>query len=246
MVNTKHILKSANLYDPIARVCSWKSKSVRALMARRLLLGVTELSCPKVANTHPGPPSWKTTDMPGVVCRESGGDFRRNGRCSESQGAPQGEINAIHIFSAKRIPSSPSWLRRCSVCSTGDSVRMPLKLHFPHQNLGHTHFQINPIQILLIRYIPFIYIYICICQCIWICRCRCIHIYIYICRCTCICICIFLSYEGWLPINHYTQVAWNRPTGAGDQRLQDHGAGAQGLASGKLSGKVGPSDHFIN
>ena len=97
--------------------------------------------------------------MPGVVCRESGGDFRRNGRCSESQGAPQGEINAIHIFSAKRIPSSPSWLRRCSVCSTGNSVRMPLKLHFPHQNLGHTHFQINPIQILLIRYIPFIYIY---------------------------------------------------------------------------------------
>ena len=88
--------------------------------------------------------------------------------------------------------------------------------------------------------------YICICQCIWICRCRCIHIYIYICRCTCICICIFLSYEGWLPINHYTQVAWNRPTGAGDQRLQDHGAGAQGLASGKLSGKVDPSDHFIN
>jgi hypothetical protein len=101
MVNTKHILKSANLYDPIARVCSWKSKSVRALMARRLLLGVTELSCPKVANTHPGPPSWKTTDMPGVVCRESGGDFRRNGRCSESQGAPQGE-SMPSIFSLPR------------------------------------------------------------------------------------------------------------------------------------------------
>jgi hypothetical protein len=118
---------------------------------------------------------------------------------------------------------------------------MPLKLHFPHQNLGHTHFQINPIQILLIRYIPFIYIYICICQCIWICRC--IHIYNFICRCTCICICIFLSYESWLPINHYIQVAWNRPTGAGDQRLQDHGAGGQGLASGQLSGEVDPSDH---
>ena len=101
MVNTKHRLKSANLYDPIARVCSWKSKSVRALMARRLLLGVTELSCPKVANTHPGPPSWKTTDMPGVVCRESGGDFRRNGRCSESQGAPQGE-SMPSIFSLPR------------------------------------------------------------------------------------------------------------------------------------------------
>ena len=174
--------------------------------------------------------------------------------------------NAIHIFSAKRIPSSPSWLRRCSVCSTGDSVLRPLILKlglsenagvpkpmglkletsFPPWNLGHTHFQIDPLHILLIRYIPFIYIYICICQWIWICRCRCIHIYIYICRCTCICICIFVSYEGWLPINHYTQVAWSRPTGAGDQRLQDHGAGAQGLASGKLSGKVGPSDHFIN
>ena len=129
--------------------------------------------------------------------------------------------NAIHIFSAKRIPSSPSWLRRCSVCSTGDSVLRPLILKlglsenagvpkplglkletsFPPWNLGHAHFQIDPLHILLIRYIPYIYIYICICQCIWICRCRCIHIYIYICRCTCICICIFVSYEGWLPTN---------------------------------------------
>ena len=31
-------------------------------------------------------------------------------------------------FSAKRIPSSPSWLRRCSVCSAGDSVLRPLIL----------------------------------------------------------------------------------------------------------------------
>ena len=88
--------------------------------------------------------------------------------------------NAIHIFSAKRIPSSPSWLRRCSVCSTGDSVLRPLILKlglsenagvpkpmglkletsFPPWNLGHTHFQIDPLHILLIRYIPFIYIYI--------------------------------------------------------------------------------------
>ena len=56
---------------------------------------------PKVANTHHGPPSRKTTDMLGVVCRESDGDFRRNGRCSESQGAPHGEAMPS-IFSLPR------------------------------------------------------------------------------------------------------------------------------------------------
>ena len=57
---------------------------------------------------------------------------------------------------------------------------------------------------------------------------------------------IFLSYEGWLPINHYTQVAW-KPANRGRRPTPTrHGAGAQGLASGKLSGKVDPSDHFIN
>ena len=44
-----------------------------------------------------------------------------------------------------------------------------------------------------------------------------VHVYVYIYICICICIyicmyiCIFVSYYGWLPINHYIQVAWNRP-----------------------------------
>ena len=39
--------------------------------------------------------------MRGFVCRESDGDFRRNGRCSESQGAPHGD-SMPSIFSLPR------------------------------------------------------------------------------------------------------------------------------------------------
>ena len=71
----------------------------------------------------------------------------------------------------------------------------------------------------------YMYIYICIYICICICICIYIYVYVYVCiyiymymymymyiyMHVYLYICIFVSYYGWLPINHYIQVAWNRP-----------------------------------
>ena len=131
---------------------------------------------PKVANTHHGPPSWQTTDMRGFVCREVmeisvETEDAVNPRC------PTWGSNAIHIFSARgsefpflapqmfslfygwfRSEASDFEVRFVWKCGCPKTNGFKVRLHFPHETWAYP-FQIDPLHILLIRYIPFIYIY---------------------------------------------------------------------------------------